>query len=408
MSASARVPHRRRACFACADVKRACDRKLPECQRCLDRDVDCVYPTSKRHQPVLPRAGQVDNLLLGNILDSELVMENWGALGTSGSNISVPELIFPSLPMSRTEEPGGGLFEVDTPYPWFLESDTWTIEHKDPEPSGESANPDEFIERIMGMLRSWVETGHSGFIHRRLYRNGLPRCLQDAYTVLSSYINSTAIMKTMTLEIAHERSTALAAEEVVPLDDRAETILAHLARTQAMFIYQCIELFDGSIRHRALAERQISILQLWTMQMWDVITKSRDEQNPYRKTLQRLQSETDTSRKLSVEMWQSWILAESARRTFVVVSFTTSVFLTLRDGWADCCGGVMLTARRGLWDEQSATKWFEMCCDKPPLLVSSLRPERYLPDLPAAEVDGFVTTIWTLLVGSEAVRNWVA
>ena len=41
---------RRKACLPCAASKRRCDKGVPECQRCLDRDVDCAYPQPKRRR----------------------------------------------------------------------------------------------------------------------------------------------------------------------------------------------------------------------------------------------------------------------------------------------------------------------------------------------------------------------
>ncbi|KAI1114536.1 hypothetical protein F5Y14DRAFT_163158 [Nemania sp. NC0429] len=406
---------RRRACFACADVKRACDRKLPICQRCLDRDVECVYPTSRSQRPGWAGSGQLDSLL--NHADpNELAIADWGAIDNSSADIHFPELAFPSIPsVQQTQQlctstlVSGSLFGPETPpCPWWLEPNSWMIQHgNDMQPSSDPVDPEEFIGGIQQMLQSWVAAGQNGFIHQRLYRKGLPRCLQDAYTTLSSYNNRTATMKTTILEIAHERETALVRERYLPVED-AEGVLSHLARIHALFVYLCIQLFDDSIRHRALAERQISTLVLWTTQMWDAITRSQDVQNPYRGMLPQPGSTRRVSRNLEAELWRSWILAESARRTFIIVSFMTSTYLTVRDGWADCKGGVMMTARRDLWDAQSASEWFGLCCENPPQLVSSLHPWQFMDENSAIGVDGFVTIIWTLLVGSEALRNWMA
>ncbi|KAI1165727.1 hypothetical protein F5B18DRAFT_145179 [Nemania serpens] len=405
---------RRRACFACADVKRACDRRLPACQRCLDRDIECVYPAPKRQRLDWEGSGQFESLL-GHAVASELTIEDWSAIDNSSADIYLPEMAFPSTPLAQqAQQSGTGTLVPDSlvgpetpPCPWWLETDSWAIQHaNDIQPSSDPVDPDEFIGGIQQMLQSWVATGQNGFIHQRLYRKGLPRCLQDAYTTLSSYNNRTATMKTTILEIAHEREIELIREQYLPAED-AEGVLSHLARIHALFVYQCIQLFDDSIRHRALAERQISTLVLWTTQMWDAIMKSRDVQNPYRGMLPQPGSARGVSRNLEAELWRSWILAESARRTFIIVSFMTSTYLTVRDGWADCVGGVMMTARRDLWDAQSASEWFGMCCQNPPQLVSSLHPWRFMDEYSAKEVDGFVTTIWTLLVGLEGIRSWM-
>ena len=40
---------KQKACLACVKAKRCCDRTLPSCSRCLDKEVDCVY--QRRLQP---------------------------------------------------------------------------------------------------------------------------------------------------------------------------------------------------------------------------------------------------------------------------------------------------------------------------------------------------------------------
>ncbi|KAI1318159.1 hypothetical protein F5Y16DRAFT_392188 [Xylariaceae sp. FL0255] len=396
MSASARM-RRHRACYACAEVKRSCDRRLPECQRCLDRDVDCVYPPSRRQQR---QATFQPDSFLGYTFDNEPTLETWNTVDNVDVNFALPAIALshPSMPIFQ-DTAANPLNELATHSPWFLETNTWIVEHTDRESGCDKANPEEFIEAIQSMLKSWVETGHNGFIHHQLYRHGLPRCLQDAFTTLSSYINRTAAMKGTVLEIAHERATTLIAEQNLPTDDN----LARLARVHALFIYQCIQLFDGSIRHRALAERQIATLQSWIKQIWDAVATSRDEQGPHRQTLEN--GLGGALHDIEMEIWRSWVFVESTRRTFIVVSFTTSVYLTMRDGQADCAGGVMFSPGRGLWDAQSASRWFELCFEKAPVLVSCMRPERFLQDHSVAELDDFVTAIWTLLVGSAAMKR---
>ena len=88
---------RQKACIACAESKRRCDRQLPTCQRCLDLDGDCTYPQRKKRQKVHHLRGDHDDggsvvaspeLDYGDI-DRHLVMESdfefdWAGNGTCG------------------------------------------------------------------------------------------------------------------------------------------------------------------------------------------------------------------------------------------------------------------------------------------------------------------------------------
>jgi len=56
-------------------------------------------------------------------------------------------------------------------------------------------------------------------------------------------------------------------------------------------------------------------------------------------------------------VWYSWILAESLRRTWLVISAIHGVYMSSQDGLAHCLGGMMFTSRQGFWDASSALSW---------------------------------------------------
>ncbi len=43
----------------------------------------------------------------------------------------------------------------------------------------------------------------------------------------------------------------------------------------------------------------------------------------------------------------NWILTESVRRVWLLLGFTQNIYLVVRNGWVECSGGVMFTAREG-------------------------------------------------------------
>ena len=75
--------------------------------------------------------------------------------------------------------------------------------------------------------------------------------------------------------------------------------------------------------------------------------------------------------------------------------------------WAECAGAVMFTARRGLWEAQSAEKWLELACAKSPLLVPSLQPGPLISQYAAEEFDEFVKMYWTFIVGVDKIQSWI-
>lgn len=422
MSAMPATP-RQKACIACADSKRKCDKQVPECQRCLDRDVDCLYPPPKRRrrepiardgptEELIPLENYADADVLGNGLD----FWDWGAIEAAGLDMSPSDVVIPSVPALSAATVSlptqGVLFEnsdiSSSIYPWFLRDETWVMEHANHEPACVSfAELEPFIRIVDEMLQFWVANGHNSFIHRRLYENGLPTCLQDAFTTLAAYNGRTPAVKEIILQIAEQRSAALTRQSP-PSTGGAEGILAHLARVQALFVYEFIRLFDGSVRVRASAEQQLPILRQWVTLMWEAVKKYRGEDrslshHPFQWTPSEFDREYDTSS----EIWQLWILTESARRSHIVIDTIVNIYQIMTKGWAECSGGVMFTARHGLWEAESAVKWLELSRAKPPLLVPSLQPGPLISRYAAEEVDNFAKLLWTFLVGTDKIQCWI-
>ena len=415
-----------KACIACAGSKRRCDKQLPECQRCLDRDVDCVYPQPKRRRrdPVA-RDTQTESFAAFtnnadvDALGSGLDFGDWDAAGAVDLNASLSDVMVPYIPtLPATSVPvhsaqlgiglesGGDISTI--PRPWFLRDETWVLQHSNQEPACVTVvELEPFVRAVEEMLQCWVREGHNSFIHPRLYDNGMPKCLQDAFTTLAAYTHRTPAVTGTIVQIAEERSSELVSQSP-PTAGGAQGVLAHLACVQALFVYEFILLFDGSVRLRSSAERQLPTLRRWVIRMWDVVKQYRGGDGfPSHRPLQWTVSEFDKEPDASLELWASWILTESVRRTHVVIDTTMNIYQIMTKGWADCAGAVMFTARRGLWEAESAVKWFELSCAKPPLLVPSLQPGALISQCAAQEVDGFVKMFWTFLAGKDKIQSWI-
>ena len=414
---------RQKACIACANSKRRCDKQLPECQRCLDGDVACIYPQPKRRRrdPIVgdsqieklpPLPGYANANALGNSFD----IGEWGATGAADFDVSLSDVMIPYIPPlspSVTGPSAQGLVLENTnisstPCPWFLRDETWALQHSSEEPACVTdVELDPFIRAVEEMLQFWVRNGFNSFIHRRLYEKGMPTNLQTAFTTLAAYTGRTPAMKETFLQIAQERSSALARQSP-PTAGGAQGILAHLERVQALFVYEFIQLFDGSVRLRASAEQHIPTLRRWVTEMWEAVKRYRGEDGFLgRRPLQWTANEFDREYDASSELWKLWILTESVRRTLVIIDTILNVYQTMTKGWVDCTGAVMFTARRGLWEAESAVKWFELSCAKPPLLVPSLQPGPLISQYPAEEFDDFVKMYWTFIAGTDKIQCWM-
>jgi hypothetical protein len=261
---------RQKSCNACAESKRRCDRQLPQCRRCLDRDEDCVYPQRKRRRKergprVIEEASIPGDHASANTIGDNFNFGEWDTLENHELDVSVLDGLVPSMPllpplglMDNRLTQDGGLTESENlsivPKIWFLQDETWVMEHIRERPElVTEVEQEAFLHSVYEMLQCWVKSGHNGFIHRRLYEKGMPTCLQDAFTTLATYIARTPAVKETILQIAEERSLALARERL-PAATGLQAILAHLSRVQALFVYEYIRLLDGSVRLRVSAE----------------------------------------------------------------------------------------------------------------------------------------------------------
>jgi hypothetical protein len=414
---------RQKACTSCADSKRRCDKQLPQCQRCLDRDVDCVYPQPKKRrrdsitrdsQPGAPFAFQ--NNVETDALGASFDLADWGTMEAADLDLPFSDVINPYIPQLPASVAGPSTQEVllesgnisSTASPWFLRDETWVKHYSDHDPDcATNIKMEPFIRAVEEMLKFWVKNGYNSFIHRRLYEKGMPTCLQDAFTTFAAYTARTPAVKETILQIAEERSSALVCQSP-PTAGGAEGILAQLARVQALFVYEFIRLFDGSVRLRASAEQQLPTLRRWVTEMWEAVKNYRGEDDFLgRRSLQWTANEFEKEYEASLKLWKLWILTESVRRSLVVIDTIANTYQTMTRGWAECTGVVMITGRRGLWEAESALKWFDLSWAASPLLVPCLQPEALVSQYAAEEFDDFIKVLWTVIIGADKIQCWI-
>lgn len=175
----------------------------------------------------------------------------------------------------------------------------------------------------------------------------------------------------------------------------------HLARTQALLIYKIIRLFDGDIRARAQAEKHIDTLSLWARQMWqsaNLALSSDHAEGPGDTQLRTDGTITST--------WQAWIFSESIRRTYLAATLTEAVYLTLKQSWAPCPGGIVFSGGAGLWEAPSPTSWFNHYQQN---LVNSVRcidGDKLFTIAKPSDVDEFCHATLIVSYGLERFDRW--
>lgn len=412
---------RPKACRACSESKRKCDKQRPECRRCIDRGVDCVYPQPKpRHRRLISQLNEYDAGQLNHGSDtSEYAasidfLEDWGLPAADSLEMPGTRTAFPldaaiptvGLDISHDFTVSSNVNSLKLFEPlWFLREETWTLQSVSDAPACAAIiQLEPFVENVNEELRLWTKAGHNSFIHEQLYGKQMHPTLQLAFTMLCTYYSRTRAVEETVLRIAEERSSFLVRQQIPPQND-VRNLKTQLAQVFALFIYEFILLFNGSVRFRASAEEQLSALRQRVRHLYESAKTYKGE--PHHGSIQWAASEYEAQYESVVEAWQIWALIESIRRTHLIVETTLNIYEIVRTGFAECTGAAMLTVRSGLWETSSALRWFQICCEKAPLLVPSLEPEPILAKHDATEIDGFVKMYWKYLVGEERMKAWV-
>ncbi|KAH8204184.1 hypothetical protein TruAng_001604 [Truncatella angustata] len=263
-----------------------------------------------------------------------------------------------------------------------------------------------YVDQMRAWLRQWIKETQNGFIHGHLYSvTGLPHCLQNAWAALTAYFFKTRENEVATMSMIQAR-----AEELIVQQSHNEICSAtmsllgtveHLARVQALFVYQFIRLFDGNIRQRALAEKEIPVLFSWCRALWESATLHADSENF------SLPSSPFDGADPIAHLWRKWVLSESIRRMWIITHFTQSVYFTMRDGWTNCPGGVCFTARQGLWDASSSDAWANLLGTHDPWFFSCAHANQLLMIAEPGRVDSFSELLLKMLWGNEKIENWM-
>lgn len=358
-------------------AKRKCGKQLPRCSRCLSRGLECTYPPAKPTSFVLcpgEDTFSIDRDCISSTVGSPLVSKEQQWL-----DLHSP---FDSQPLSV----------------WFTAPETWKVVVPLERANLRDMEFAQFINTTRRWLHQWAETGSNPFVHHRLYRSRFPRCIQDAYMTLSCYLHKTSSNEKLIFKVIEDRASQLLEEYTTKL---ALDSLEHVARVQALLVYQFLGLYDGNIRMRHLAESRIPILSLWKQQM---IQHASQVECLGREII----SSTD-QQPSEDSLWYSWVLAESIRRTWLVASGIQALYLIMQQNRHDLChGGMMFTTRTGVWEAQSAIAWEKLCININVGLMQMAEAIDLFSELEPQEVNDFTKSILEINVGIEKVERWCA
>ncbi|KAK4178038.1 hypothetical protein QBC36DRAFT_183650 [Triangularia setosa] len=482
---------KRKTCITCAKSKRKCDQSMPWCKRCVEKETICVYPLRRGGLTSLPITDSDSGPISDEPVSRPLTGPGStpGASSTSASDwFSTNKGKHPHIPQMRTDF-DSNYSPLLSPYQWFLSPGSW--QHSTPMDANIMSLPPElevtisqdslphFINKHQQWLQLWARDGHSPLMHGHLYRDLMPECIRDAYTARAAYdLVATPAAKALSLRIIQDRATELiqgqpdfhvnhVSKDSIELGlgtlDTSSMLLGtftHLARTQALFVYQMTQLFDGDIRSRDQAENYMETLHRWACQMLEsarldcttgevlgsYASSSSSPGSSHVSNSEMILGTAGpgvgTSSNTAVgaitppssthnpfaippnlaphTIWQVWVIAESVRRTYISVSFIRSVYQTMKTQWSACPGGALFSALRGLWDAETGREWCAALKDRNApsqkvsedtisswVLMQSLEVWKVLEYASPDEVDEFTVAVAEISRGVEVVEQWL-
>lgn len=436
-----------KACLTCARAKRKCERQIPACSRCQSRGFRCEYPTATYDPPGRPEIQQQQQQQQATIPDEPL---SHLLFGLSEDMMPIDDGLLShnlhtAIGNPGSIHPGPRSMSHPHPLPWYLEKESWDVDHM---ASAHSTAPycstvlRSYTDNVNEWLTRWLETGSCPFIHQRTYKHHIPRCVQDAYTALSTYRNRKESNKPIITSLLEQRVKQLLADQPRPppgtaSDDDAGAVglntFDHLARVHALLIYQIICLYDGDIRLRHVAETQIPTLNSWLRQLVSSAQQTAaqgpetfvspmatppGQQDSLSHRVEHIGGQESgdvewvslaSSLILPPEdiAWYAWLFAETIRRTWLVATAVQTVYLTLQVLWAPCPGGLPFTTRKGAFDASSSFAW-AACCEghKQGIDFARRHEDRLFEEYRPEDVDEFTVRLLEISYGVERIERW--
>ena len=305
---------RQKSCVACAGGKRRCSRQMPQCSRCLAHGLKCTY-IGRQRQQTHPKRQSIDYTASRNLDDLISVLPPDDHLFDDSYLFDDAELapwLTPSPYLTvPTILPAGF-------YPETAVIDRWSM--------------NQALRSIKAFPRMFACSRRTPFIHHRLYDTYLPDAIQDAFIVSSAYCNKTKETEDMVLHILENKTS-----DLVNRNHQSNTLEELLATVQTLLLFQIIQLFDGDVRQRSLAEQNMDKLRALNMQ------------------LQFRAADLDSS-----PTWREWVFTESIRRTIILSTFIDGLYSALKIG---SCTNIRelsvlpFTSGAALWDLTTSASW---------------------------------------------------
>jgi len=308
-----RMSIRRKSCDPCFTARRKCDLRYPICERCERNSKTCHY----RYPPQLPmrdNAGDVSEAAAGGSPQTVSYPRQLNNLNAGDIQFQFDHNFtfeFTGLSHSSIPRVLGDLGDL-SPIKGCTPSWAWVF------------------EQIKDFPIAFARQAETVFIHGALYGDSFPKPLRAAFGICAACVsindrNRSVLFQALDAEIKELLSSS-----------PTSTLLEDLSRLQAAVLYQIIRIFYGVIEERIVAERQEFLIRSYGLTL-----------------LLRAESELQTGERT----WETWLLAESIRRTVLISFKLYTVYSNYTYGTCAEAAAIRMlpvSTQPGLWNSRGA------------------------------------------------------
>lgn len=180
------------------------------------------------------------------------------------------------------------------------------------------------------------------------------------------------------------------------------TLIDLIARAHALLLYQIMRLFAGDVRSHATSNSLFGTLESTVIALCDSLYYPDPSES---KTL------LPTSMDPIIELWEWWILQESARRTMLLTFYFIQIYKVLQGDIPVHCDGKLglshswyLSAH--LWNAQNAFDFAVAWAERDHFIVRDLDFTVVLETAQPDDVDLFGRMLLVTILGIDAAKAW--
>ncbi|RAL04672.1 Zn(II)2Cys6 transcription factor domain-containing protein [Aspergillus ibericus CBS 121593] len=398
-SERANAPPRRKSCEACKVAKRRCDLAWPACFRCARRNLVCVYPGRQppsldMETPSLP-ISPPENLFSPSYAEVQCTTDfNFLPSTVEPGVLELPDPekdILDLLAQCPPIQPPAQLLA-------FQEPSTAVIRTRSSMPISEIVTTRlQFgIDVLKQAPRMMVLENQTPWCHQQLYKDGMPRSMQDALACCALYMARNEINTPVILSSFKTRIDDLLASPP------PSTPIEALAYTQSLILYQIMRLFEGDIYARVSAEPLIPILETAGFNLLNYVHFPAPE------------PDTDSFPPMDAVMqsWSEWVYQESARRTALFTFYLIQIYrLITGDNNLSCDGRLGLIhswyLSAHLWSAQTAFDFAVAWNEHQHFLICNGDFVGALQSAQPADVDLFGRMLLSTVLGIDQAKAWL-